>query len=43
MRDPKSPYVRHIVMLARERNVEIIHYPDMSYTCCGLIKKTGEE
>ncbi|MCM3704869.1 MULTISPECIES: cysteine protease StiP family protein [Cytobacillus] len=43
MKDPESPYVGHIVMLARERNVEIIHYPDMSYTCCGLIKKAGEK
>lgn len=43
MKDPESPYVGHIVMLARERNVEVIHYPDMSYTCCGLIKKTGEK
>ncbi|GKU80896.1 cysteine protease StiP family protein [Niallia sp. NCCP-28] len=43
MKDPLSPYVKHIVMLAKERNVEIIHYPNMSYTCCGLIKKVGEK
>ena len=42
MKDPESPYVRHIVLLAKERNVEIIPYPQMSYTCCGLIKKVGE-
>lgn len=42
MKDPDSPYVRHIIMLAKERNVEIIPYPNMSYTCCGLIKKVGE-
>ncbi|MBS4190927.1 cysteine protease StiP family protein [Bacillus sp. FJAT-49705] len=42
MKDPESPYVRHIIMLAKERNVEIIHYPNMSYTCCGLIKKVGK-
>lgn len=41
MKDPASPYVRHILMLAQERNVEIIHYPNMNYTCCGLIKKVG--
>src|SRR5690606_620969 len=41
MKDPKSPFVRHILMLAEERNVEVIHYPNMSYTCCGLIKKAG--
>lgn len=42
MKDPDSPYVRHILMLAKERNVEVVHYPDMSYTCCGLIKKAGK-
>ncbi len=42
MKDPKSPYVRHIVMLAEERGVEIIPYEHMSYTCCGLIKKVGQ-
>ncbi|WP_442854465.1 cysteine protease StiP family protein [Bacillus sp. FJAT-29937] len=41
MKDMESPYVRHILMLAKERNVEIVHYPEMSYTCCGLIKKVG--
>ncbi|GLB57878.1 cysteine protease StiP family protein [Cytobacillus sp. NCCP-133] len=43
MKDPDSKYVRHIMMLAKERNVEIIHYPDMSYTCCGLIKKAERD
>jgi len=43
MKDPFSPYVKHIVMLAKERNIEIIHYPNMSYTCCGLIKKVGKK
>jgi hypothetical protein len=41
MRDPESPYVRHIKLLAEERGAEIVRYPDMSYTCCGLIKKVG--
>ncbi|WP_212031147.1 cysteine protease StiP family protein [Cytobacillus depressus] len=39
MKDIESPFVKHILMLAKERNVEIVHYPEMSYTCCGLIKK----
>ncbi|MFO1444718.1 cysteine protease StiP family protein [Bacillus sp. Bva_UNVM-123] len=43
MKDPKSRYVEHIIMLARERNVEVVHYPNMSYTCCGLIKKVGND
>ncbi|MGG0892585.1 cysteine protease StiP family protein [Cytobacillus horneckiae] len=41
MKDENSPYVRHIKALAGERGVEIVHYPDMSYTCCGLIKKVN--
>lgn len=41
MKDPESPYVQHIIMLAQERNVEVIPYPNMTYTCCGLIKKVG--
>lgn len=43
MKDASSPYVRHILMLAKERNVEVVQYPNMSYTCCGLIKKVGKE
>ncbi len=43
IKDPDSPYIKHIVLLAKERNVEILHYPNMSYTCCGLIKKIGLE
>lgn len=43
MKDENSPYVKHILMLAKERNVEVVHYPNMSYTCCGLIKKVGKE
>lgn len=41
MKDLGSPFVRHILLLAKERNVEIVHYPNMSYTCCGLIKKVS--
>lgn len=33
-----SPYVQHILMLCEERNVPVEHYPDMEYTCCGLIR-----
>ncbi|HWJ77924.1 MAG TPA: cysteine protease StiP family protein [Niallia sp.] len=43
MKDPQSPFVEHIVMLAKERGVEIIEYPNMSYTCCGLIKRVVDK
>ena len=38
MRDPKSPYLKHIIMLAREKGVEVEVYSDLQYLCCGLIK-----
>jgi hypothetical protein len=45
MRDPESPFVKHILMLAIEKGVEVVPYPNMSYLCCGLIKsmKGNEE
>ena len=38
VRDFESPYMKHILMLCEERNVGVELYPDMEYTCCGLIK-----
>lgn len=38
MRDPSSPFVKHILMLAEEKGVEVVPYPDLNYLCCGLIK-----
>ncbi|MEH7013053.1 cysteine protease StiP family protein [Neobacillus niacini] len=38
MRDPSSPYVKHILMLAEEKGVEVAAYPEMNYLCMGLIK-----
>ncbi|MEH7176581.1 cysteine protease StiP family protein [Neobacillus vireti] len=38
MRDPASPYVKHILMLAAEKSVEVEAYPEMNYLCMGLIK-----
>ncbi|KGM44744.1 cysteine protease StiP family protein [Neobacillus niacini] len=42
MRDPSSPYVRHILMLAEEKGVEVEIYPRMNYLCMGLIKSVKE-
>jgi len=39
MRDPSSPFVKHILMLAQEKGVSVEAYPNMKYLCCGLIKK----
>jgi hypothetical protein len=38
MRDLSSPYVRHILMLAEEKGIEVVAYPGMNYLCMGLIK-----
>nr|WP_263326007.1 cysteine protease StiP family protein [Neobacillus sp. Marseille-Q6967] len=38
MRDLSSPYVKHILMLAEEKGVEVVEYPNLNYLCCGLIK-----
>ena len=34
--------LRHILLLAKERNVEVEIYTKMSYSCCGLIKSQHE-
>ncbi|MGE7092348.1 cysteine protease StiP family protein [Lysinibacillus sp. NPDC048646] len=31
--------LEHIILLAKEKNVPIEEYPNMSYACCGLIKE----
>ncbi len=31
--------IAHIIQLAQERNVAVELYPDMPYSCCGIIKK----
>jgi hypothetical protein len=42
MRDPSSPFVKHILMLAEAKNVEVVEYKELSYLCCGLIKSVKE-
>lgn len=37
-----DPELRHIVRLAKERNVEILTYRLKNYKCCGLIKKLSD-
>lgn len=44
MRDRTSPFVKHILMLAEEKGVEVVDYPELNYLCCGIIKSVkGEE
>lgn len=42
MRDSRSPYVKHIIMLAEEKRVEVVPYKHLNYLCCGLIKPAEE-
>jgi hypothetical protein len=42
MRDPSSPYVKHILMLAEEKGIEVIPYNRLTYLCCGLIRPMKE-
>lgn len=41
IKDFTNPYIHHILLLAKEKEIEVIAYPNMSYTACGLIKKIG--
>ncbi|MGG3470195.1 cysteine protease StiP family protein [Neobacillus pocheonensis] len=43
MRDSTSPFVQHILMLAKEKGVEVVEYPNLNYLCCGLIKSVKEK
>lgn len=42
VREMDHPSIKHILLLAKEKNVDIIHYPEMDYACCGLIKQLKE-
>ena len=39
IKNSEQPSVQHLLMLAKQKNVEIIEYPNMSYSCIGLIKE----
>jgi hypothetical protein len=38
VKDKKDHRLNHIHLLAKEKGVVLEEYPNMSYTCCGLIK-----
>ncbi|WP_245947941.1 cysteine protease StiP family protein [Paenibacillus sambharensis] len=37
-----NPDLKHIMMLAEDRNVPVEEYPGLSYSCCGIIKPLKE-
>jgi len=38
VKSKSDPRLKHVIALAKEKQVPIEEYPYMSYTCCGLIK-----
>ncbi|MEG6615765.1 cysteine protease StiP family protein [Peptococcaceae bacterium 1198_IL3148] len=38
VRDQSHPHLEHIMLLANERGVPVVEYPNLAYCCCGLIK-----
>lgn len=40
--DINNPNLKHILLLAEDRNVEVMEYKDMNYSCCGLIKDMSD-
>lgn len=38
-----NPDLKHILLLAKEKNVPIEIYENMTYSCCGLIKPLRRE
>lgn len=39
VKDKNDPKLKHVYILAKEKGVEVIEYPNMSYSCIGLIKE----
>ncbi|MDQ1496638.1 MAG: hypothetical protein QOG69_3121 [Actinomycetota bacterium] len=35
--------LRHVLLLAAEKGVPVVDYPDMPYSCIGLVQPTGQE
>ncbi|AKG33359.1 cysteine protease StiP family protein [Paenibacillus durus] len=38
-----NPNLKHLFLLAKDRNVPVEVYPDLTYSCCGLIKPVRGE
>ncbi len=43
VKNPDHENLKHIMVLAREKQVPVMIYTDMAYECCGLIKPLGGE
>ncbi|OIK08396.1 cysteine protease StiP family protein [Bacillus sp. MUM 13] len=43
VRDRDDERLKHILLLAEERDVPVEEYKNMAYACCGLIKMVGDQ
>lgn len=37
-----APELRHVVQLAKEKQVDVEYYPLRHYKCCGIIRKIAD-
>jgi hypothetical protein len=37
--DLENPNLKHILLLAKDKGVPVEEYPDLTYSCCGLVKQ----
>jgi len=42
VRPDRRDMLEHLLLLAKERGVEVMDYPDMPYSCVGLVKPQAE-
>ena len=38
VRPDRRDMLAHLLLLAKERGVDVLDYPDMPYSCVGLVK-----
>lgn len=36
---PDNPNLKHVLLLAKEKGVPVQEYPELTYSCCGLVKQ----
>lgn len=41
VRDLDSPDIKHVLLLAKDKGVQVEEYPNLNYSCYGLIKNMG--
>ena len=39
----ENPKLKHILLLAKDKGVPVEEYPDLTYSCCGIVKRLYSE